>query len=248
MSIAWVSTNAGITSGTTSLVVPLPGSRVNDNLIIAGVVNKYPPNGPVTPATWTLPSNGQGSGGAGSSGADSGEVYTTAFTRLVDGTESNPTISIPSGNSAGCRMVQYSRSGGTGWDVACAYGVQNTGGSTAISIAAIQNIALAAGDVLLVITGLNSDRSLTSQAVSATGLTFGAMVERSDNFISDGDDCELIITEHPITAGSDTVAPTFTATANGSGANNPAGVAVFVRLREAGLATGDMLMLQGMGG
>jgi hypothetical protein len=248
MSIAWVNTNAGITTGTNSLLVPLPGSRVVGNLLLAGVVNKYPPDVPTTPTGYTLPTNGQGSGGAGSAGVDSGEVVTSIYTRIIDGTETNPTISITNGNSAGCRMFQYSRSAGIDWDIACAYGVQSTGGSTAISITASQNLDLAAGDILLVITGLNSDRALASQVVSATGITFDTMVERSDNSIGNGDDCQLIVTEHPITAGNDTVAPVFTATANGSGTNNPAGVAIFVRLREASAVAGDMLMLQGMGG
>jgi hypothetical protein len=248
MSIAHVSTNSAVVAGTTSLATILPGSRVNGNLLIISVVNKYPPDVPTTPTGYTLPINGQGSGGAGSAGIDTGEVVTSGYTRVVDGTETNPTITITNGNSAGCRMFQYSRSAGTGWDIACAYGVQSTGGSTAISITASQNLDMAAGDVLLVITGLNSDRALSSQAVSASGITFGAMVERTDESIGNGDDCQLIITEHPVTAGSGTVAPVFTATANGSGTNNPAGVAVFMRLRESAAVGGDMLMLQGVGG
>src|SRR5690349_3513003 len=97
-------------------------------LLLAGVVNKYPSNGPTTPSGWTLV--GQFSGGSGAAGADVGSVYVTIYSKPSDGTKTGTqTISVPSGNSSLARICAYSCAAGAAWGVAAFGGADSTAGT-----------------------------------------------------------------------------------------------------------------------
>lgn len=221
-------------TGTTSASVAYPSGIVAGDMLVLAVTNKYPSNGPSTPSGWTLPTNGQGSGGAGAAGADSGSVYTTVFYKIATGLESgNLSVSAPSGNSTIARMFRYTAPSGYAWDTpVAAHGADNTAG-TAFSVTAGTAPGFRPGDVVVVAAGTNTDaRTHSGEAISATGVTaWGTAIERQDSAAADGDDCSLAISEHYVHAGTSNSAPVFSMTASGTTANQNAGAAVILRLR-----------------
>jgi MSHA biogenesis protein MshQ len=222
-------------SGTTSLSVPHPGGIAAGNLLILVVGNKYPTNGPATPSGWTLVANGQGAGGLGSAGADSGAIYNTIFVKEALGNESgNLAVTVSSANTSMARMFRYTKAAGTSWDFAATNGSDNTAGTT-WSVTGAANPGITSGDVLIVGSSLNGNRvSSWTESVSATGATFGAVTERNDSTSSTGDDMGLIVSEHPVTAGTASAAPVFTMTGSSgtANANSPTGASVILRIRE----------------
>jgi MSHA biogenesis protein MshQ len=233
---------AGATAvGTTSLALPYPtgpGPSAGE-LLIACIIGKYPPNFPSTPTNWILPTNGQGSGGAGADGPDTGNVHATVFLKEADGTETgNLTVSIPSGNSSAGIMLRATRTGGAGWEYACAHGADSTGG-TAWSVTGNVDPGLTAGDLVIVVSGANTDFfGFSGHAIAATGISaWGTVVEHADLQNTQGEDTRLVVSEHPVSTGTSSAAPVYTATASGSGVDRPCGSSVFLRLREAASVT-----------
>lgn len=222
-------------SGTTSLSVPYPGSIAAGNLLVLIVGNKYPTNGPATPSGWTFVANGRGSGGLGSAGGDSGSVYNTIFVKEALGTESgNLAVTVSSANTSMARMFLYTKAAGTTWDYAATNGSDNSAGTT-WSVTGAANPGITSGDVLIIGTSLNGNRVTGwTESVSATGATFGTTAERNDSTSSTGDDMGLIVSEHPVTAGTASAAPVFTMTGSSGSANStsPTGASVMLRIRE----------------
>src|ERR1041385_2007993 len=119
MSISFGTQSSASATGTTSLSVAYPTGIVAGDLLVLPISSKYPTNGPVTPTGWTLLPDAQASGGHGSSGTNTGNVYMTVFFKVADGTESgNLSVSIPSGNAAMARMYRYTSTGAGAWSVA----------------------------------------------------------------------------------------------------------------------------------
>jgi len=229
------SSRGNAASGTTSLSVPYPGSIAAGNLLVLIVGNKYPTNGPATPSGWTFVANGRGSGGLGSSGGDSGSVYNTIFVKEALGTESgNLAVTVSSANTSMARMFLYTKAAGTTWDYAATNGSDNSAGTT-WSVTGAANPGITSGDVLIVGTSLNGNRVTSwTESVSAAGATFGTTSERNDSTSSTGDDMGLIVSEHPVTAGTASAAPVFTMTGSSGSANtnSPTGASVILRIRE----------------
>ncbi|MDP1665305.1 MAG: hypothetical protein Q8L79_09270 [Methylobacter sp.] len=199
------------------------------------VGNKYPTNGPATPSGWTLVANGQGSGGLGSAGGDSGQVYSTIFVKEALGTESgNLAVTVTSANTSMARMFRYTKTAGTTWNYAATNGSDNSAGTT-WSVTGAANPGITFGDVLIVGTSLNGNRVTNwTESVSATGATFGTTAERNDSNSNTGDDMALIVSEHSVTAGTASAAPVFTMTGSSGSANtnSPTGASVILRVRE----------------
>lgn len=227
--------------GTTSLSIPFPTDIVSfGEMLLCGIVNKYPNNSPVTPDEWTLPANAQGSGGAGSSGSDSGSVFVTVFYKLAAGGEHagpNLSVSIPSGNSALGFILKYHKSPTGSWGILAANGSSNTPG-TSWNATGNVNLNINVDDVVVVFSGINGaggggqlSTGMDSQVLTATGVTFGSTNERKDFGTGQGEDCHLIITDHTATAGGpSSAAPNYTGTTLSVAANHSAGASVFVRL------------------
>lgn len=253
MAIAF-GTQAATNAGTTS-VSPLCPSTLNaGDLMILAISNKYPSNGPATPTGWTAPANNQWSGGAGSAGVDSGTAYITVFYRVSDGTEAGTTVSvtITGGNAAIARIARYTKSAIKDWEVACTGGPQNTAG-TAWSVTGAADPGITTGDFMFVASAINTDgRTFTSEALAATGCTFGTVTERQDTGTANGDDCGLNTCDASVTGGPSSAAPVFTMTGSATSTNEPAGASVFVRMREVDPVTAggdrDPLGMRGMFG
>ncbi len=241
MAISYVAQGTGA-GGTTSVNVPYPAAPTAGNLLIMLIVNKHDEHTVSTPSGWTAPSNNTYTGGAGTEGTDDeGTVRVTVFTKeAVGGETSSVAVTVTSGNSANGKMFEFSRSGGSAWDVACAGGSQNAGGSTAWSVTAGSNPGITAGDMVFAGSGINTDAytflGAPTAAMSATGVTVWSNSYIGANGAATGADCYLVGSRHGVTTGTASAAPVFTMTASGSAANNPAGATIFVRLRE-GTAT-----------
>lgn len=235
MAIAW-SANGTAAAGTTSVALNCPTTVNAGDLLICGVVNKYPPNSPSTPsggpANWYL--LGQHAAGVGASDLDSGEVYVTVWYAVAAGTEDSAavTVNITSGNSARGQVWAFSKAADKDWGLAFTYGEDETVG-TAWSATAVADPGLVSGDHLFAIWGTNADHSTFSgHAFSATGATFGTVTERHDQVTSVGDDCSMAACEGSVTGGPATTAVTLTSTGSASAGNYPTGPVAFIRMRE----------------
>ena len=83
-------------------------------------------------------------------------------------------------------------------------------------------------------SGINSDNpTFSAQVMTATGTTFGTAVERQDSGTTGGQDCRLVVSEHPVnTSTFNNQTMTYTMTASTSGTNFPAGATLMMVLRE----------------
>lgn len=222
-------------AGTTSVEPGFPAGITAGQLLILHVVNKYPTNGPATPAGWTAPANNQFAGGAGIAALDQGNVYSTVFYKIANGTETGTvTVTVASGNATRAVILRYTKAAGKGWSIACAGGSDNTP-NTAWSVTAGSDPGITAGDVIVALTARNSDLRAFAAAgsLSATGVTFGTDTELIDTGTTQGDDLGHLISDHTVASGTSSAAPVYTATANGSdNLTEPAGATVLMRLRE----------------
>lgn len=229
MTVAWGAHGTAGT-GTTSCTPAYPTGLTAGQMLLMQVVSKYPPNGPATPAGWTLVL--EQDGGQGAQGADSGPVRVSLFCKVADGTESgNETVSVPSGNSVAARISRYTKDAAKVFAAPAAVGGADAdASSTTFQVTGGADLGLIAGDLIAVFAGMNTDlASYSGQTISATGATFGTFTERIDTPSSQGDDQTHVYCTAPVTAGPSTAAPVFMTTAS---VGTPTGAAVFVRLRE----------------
>jgi hypothetical protein len=231
MAIAFVNSGAAAT-GTSSCSVAYPTGIAAGNLLVLVISDKYnyaSLNG------WLSIHNNYFTGVAGSNGIDTGNVYGSIYVKEALGTETGSITITQAVNASAivARMFAYSKSSLALWGFSAVVGSNNTPGSI-WSVTASSVLRLMTGDMLLVASAINSDNyTYSAQSVAATGVTFGATVERQDSGTSSGQDCGLLVTEHPITGGNTVdVIPTYTATASGSATNSPAGGTVFLCLWE----------------
>lgn len=219
--------------GTTSLSIPYPASIAAGDLLVVFISNKYPANGPTTPAGFTRPTNGQGQGGAGASGIDTGQVFSTCLVKEADGTETgNLAVTITSGNSAVGRMWRCTKSALKNWEYVATNGADNAGAGN-WSVTGAADPGVTAADLVLVGSAINADTyTYTLQAITSTGVTYAAMTEQQDSGTAGGQDCYLVVSSHPVTSGTSSAAPVYTMTTSGSAVSAPAGASVFLRLRE----------------
>lgn len=235
MTISYVNVGTAST-GSTSLTPSFPAVTAG-NILFLFVANKYPGNGPATPSGWTL--IGQGQGGAGSSGADSGQTFLTAFYKIATGSESGTlSVSIPSGNSARAAMIQFSKTEGS-WHVFSQTAADNSAGASwSMSSAAAMRIET--GDAVLAACAINTDTyTFSSNAIAASGVTFDTVFPLLFGNSTTGDDCRLQVDVAAVTGGGGPSTVTYTATASGSNANGPAGGGLIIVFREADSYTFD---------
>ena len=224
--------------GTTQATPGYPSGIQAGDILLLFVSNKYPTNGPTQPSGWSTPSGNQYSGGSGASGVDTGSVYTTVFTRQADGTETgNVTVDVTSGNSVDAAILAYRPAINqySTFDIQVVGGSDNTAG-TDWSVTT-GSIDLTTDDVVIAGSAVNTDAyTYTSEAIAVSGITFGTATERVDDPTTQGQDLRLVVSEHPVTAGTNTAAATYTMTASGTTTNRPAGATLLIRIREVAAA------------
>jgi hypothetical protein len=222
-------------SGTTSISVAYPSSISRGDLLVLAIANKHPNNSPTTPSGWTLPTNGQASGGIGSdASADQGNVYSTIFIKEADGTESgNLSVSVPSGNSTTGTMMVFSKGYGKEWDYALVNGSDNSAGTDWV-IDAATDPGIQANDYVLVASALNNDLwAYGSQDLNSEGVTYANEIEQFERAYSGGLDLELVVSTHFAYSGTSTAAPDYTMAASNSTVDaNPAGASIILRIRQ----------------
>jgi hypothetical protein len=225
------------TSGTTAPTVAYPAGIAAGNLLILAIANRPNASTPSTPSGWTAPANNTVTGGAGAEGAGTGVVRITVFVKEATGSEAgNLALAITSGTSCGAVIWRVSRGSGKSWLVALASGSDNSAG-TGWSATFGSNPGVTSGDLVFVASAASEDTaSFASQALAQTGVTYGAMTERTDTAITTGNDLRLVVTEHPISSGTSSAAATYTMTASGTGSTNTAGASVMIRLRQVDAA------------
>jgi len=236
MAIAFGAAGA-VAPGTTSLSVAYPTGITAGQLLVLFIANKYPTNAPSLPNGWTAPSGNQYSRGGGTPGADTGDVYITVFVRIADGTETgNLAVTLTGANTSLGVIFRVTKAAGMDWGYACAGGSDNAAG-TSWSVTAGANPGVTASDMVFVGSAIcgNTDTA-TAEAISQTGVTFGTMVERVDTGTNNGDDISIWVTEHPVSSGTGSAAPVYTATVAGTGSATAAGASLFLRLREVAAA------------
>lgn len=229
MTISFGAVGSGTGAGTNSCAPFYPSGITAGQLLLLQVVNKYPNNPPTTPSGWNF--IGRWSGGAGSQGVDSGPVYTSAYWKIADGTESGQlTVDVPSGNAAMGKISRWTQNG-RGWLHPVAVGgADDAATSTTYAVTGDAGLNLTTGDVIVVLAGINTDgATFTSQSISASGITIGAATEHWDAGTSQGDDLFLNGSSAAVTAGSGISTPSFSMTGS---AGTPTGAAAIVRLRE----------------
>lgn len=235
MAISFRSAGASA-GGINSITCRAPAVVEPGDLILWFCVNKYPPAVPATPTGYAFVA--QASGGDGVAGADTGDVTASWFSREAVGDEDAATqaVAVTGGNSTIARSAGFWRDSGTGWAaIAATSATQAVAANTwELTTGAID---VAAGDMIVIGTGKNSDQDLThTYAISASGITFSAISQTSvPSGTTQGDDCASHIAYARVTSGSGTVPLSITITMTGS-AGSTAGVVSVLRLRESGAA------------
>jgi hypothetical protein len=193
-----------------------------------------------TPAGWTLREERLAAGGYGTSlTADIGNTNLRFYTKnSVTGSESG-TLAVTMATSGICWavLVLVPADGG-----AISYGATDGEKTTAgnVSIAGAADPGFIGGDVALWALCIPTDVSTPSQfsahAITASGATFGTASELGEPDTATNNDLGGMIAWAPVTAGTSSGAPTFTATAGGTN-TNVRGPGVILRIREAAAAS-----------
>lgn len=229
MAISYIGVGA-LSQGTTSITPAFPAGATSGRLGVLQLMSGHPDDSiPSTPSGWTLVDTL--SGGGGTFGSGTGPRRLTWFVRVLTGTETAPTVTLPTGTGAvlAGRIHVLSRSAGLDWRWAATSG-EDTSSGTGFSAAAASTLTWAVGDFTLIGYALPvSTASLTAEAITATGVTFGTVTEQADDQITSGNAGRLAAATASVTAGPGTQIPTVAATA----AAATTGVAGALRLREA---------------
>jgi hypothetical protein len=233
VSITFVGKSAALAAGTTSAAPAYPAGLAAGDLLVIGLTSKYA--APTIPSGWYCLASAILSGGAGANGIDTGVVYGALLYKYATGSETGTQAVSAGVNSCLGGMLAYRRAPGTSWALAAASAARNSGGSTAWSTTASTDPGLRADDLVVVLSAINADTyTYTAEALSASGATFGTATEQFDGGTTNGQDCGIVLSDHAVSAGVSTAAPTFTMTASGSATSAPAGVNIYLRLREVG--------------
>ncbi|MCQ9178739.1 hypothetical protein KMT30_06775 [Streptomyces sp. IBSBF 2953] len=232
MTISYVAVGA-LSQAANTITPAYPAGATSGRLAILQVVSGHPNDSiPSTPSGWTLIESF--SGGGGSFGSGTGPRRLTWFARVLIGSDAAPTTTLPTGTGSllAGHIHVLSRSAGTGWRWGSSSG-EDTSSGTGFSVVAAASLTWAVGDFALIGYALPvSTASLTAEAVTATGITFGTVTERADDQVTSGNAGRFGAATGSVTAGSGTQAATLAATA----AVATTGVAGVLRVREASAA------------
>lgn len=215
-------------NGSTSIATGYPASiAAGDLLVIVATTGATNSETPGTPSGWT--SQGSYATTDGTFGVDTGPRRVTVFTKEATGSESGTVaVATTNGNTGRCTMSRFAKTYPSyTWDISATGGFYGPG--TAVSVTG-GSLAFAPGDVVVVSNAQRVDSvTQSSQSLTASGITFGTRTNRASTAVTTGNDIRHVIdTYAAITAGTATVAPTWSYTASAS-----CSAAIhFLRLRE----------------
>lgn len=230
-------------SGGTSVAPAWPASGDNSgayyDLLVIGIKPLTSGAGTATtPSGWTSLGSLTGAGGYGAQGGDTGNCDLFVFGRISDGTATGTlSVTIATGAAGGIgwgKILRLKKNSPGAWNVVLATGSDVTGTSN-IGVTFGSDPGVAANDLVVVgmciPTDVNVGAFFSSNALTQTGVTFGTIVEQQEFGSSTGNDIGGIVCYAPVTAGSSSAAPSYSATAATN--TNSRGPAAFVRLRSA---------------
>jgi hypothetical protein len=229
MAITFVS-NSALVQHADSITAGYPVTPSAGHLGLLQVVSAHPDDPiPSTPVGWTRA--GSFSGGGGTFGAGTGPRRLTWFVRVMAGGDAQPTATIPSGASGSviCGYIALlARSAGVGW-LWAATGGEDTSSGTSFSAACSSALTFKAGDFAWAGYALpDSTVTMSAQAITATGVSFGAVTERADDAAATGNSARFGAASATVSSGSGVQAPTVAATLSSAST----GAAAVLRLRE----------------
>lgn len=224
-----IGTGAG---GTTSCAPTYPtgiSSATSELLCFVTGRSNTADTAPTMPAGWTKIADLEG--GTGTWGVDTGTRRAAIFRKdTVTGSETGTvTVSLAgsTANTLYASIVRFERPAGHTLDVAVAT-AQDTSNDTSLSLAASSSLSWAASDLLAYCIAQNIDTGThSSQSITASGVTFGTRTNHRSQAVTNGNDHRHLVESVPVTTGSGSSAPTYSATLSASGS----GPAAFVRLR-----------------
>ena len=217
------------TGGTTTVVLPYPSGVSAGHLAIGCRVCWTAAAGALSDeAGWTP--QGRQEGGTGSSvDAHTTEVGIDTL-ELVGSESGSVTFDTPGAGGSIGSIVRYSKDASETWDLSYAEGTDDTHGADR-SVTASGSIDLAVNDWVVAVVAVDTDTSLTitSPAITASGITFGATTARAPVSAgsTSGVDGNIYVFDAAITSGSGTAAPAFAFTT----ATSQCGPVAFLRLR-----------------
>lgn len=231
--IAFLSSGAAA-SGLSSATPAYPADVASGQMLILFVVAKYITVAVAPPAGWTLLGSFTGGIMTGS-GAGSGEGVVWAYYRIANGTETpGATINVgvsPAANCSHHKIFSFTKDASKTWSIAFTGGNMQVPATAWSVTGASWNVA--ANDFLVQCTFQNSYVTVSAQAMTMAGVTFGAATEQYDLGSTAGDDVRMIVSTHPVTAGGATGATTYTALVAGTTSpSSPTGATLMVRLRQ----------------
>lgn len=241
MAVTLAQAGALATTGTGSLVVAHPAASTAGRWLTLPVGIKPSARTATAPTGWAVLAGL--TGGAGSSGADTGQTRLYVFGREADGVETSTTITLSGNGNPGMGLVvAYDKTVAGAWAVASttADDATQATGVDAITGTFAADPGITAGDLVEVTFHATTDAGVfTSPDLAVPGCTVGAGTVAADEPTVSGNDGRLYVVIFPVTAGSSTGAATFTVDVDALNAS--AGPMVLTRLREpaaSGVAVG----------
>jgi hypothetical protein len=234
MAISFVASGAAV-SGAGGLTVAVPAHQAGDLIVIlvGAKPNTMTPN---TPAGFTLPTDGTGSGGPGTTGVDTGPMKAFVFYNVdEDNSITSVALSSAGGLNVWSAIALVYRSGSGTFDLAAANGVDLTTG-TPFEATMGTDPGLAAGDMVAVVGAIPTDVSTPTQfsaeTLTATGITTTLDAEVVEFDTQTGNDMGGVVCRFTVNSGASSAPATFSATAGGT-TTNVAGPIVLLRIRQA---------------
>lgn len=228
--------------GTTTCAPGYPSGVAAGHLAIAGRAGWTAANVALSAeAGWVQ--QGTQEGGTGAS-VDNHTTEVGIDTLELTGSESGSvTFDCPGGGGCIGIIARYSKDAGETWDLAYAEGTDDTHGADR-SATASGSIDLAVNDWVVAVVAVDTDTSLTitSPAITASGITFGTTTARAPVSAgsTNGVDGNIYIFDAAITSGSGTAAPALAFTT----ATSQCGPVAFLRLRAIASAPALPIIVQ----
>lgn len=237
MSVSYGADSALI-SGTTSVTISsMPAGSVGDLLIVLCGSN-HATNDAAVPTiddgTYTQLFTYVMTGG-GAQGAGTGNRRVTAWykSRVAGDTTATPIISLTGGDVMGCNAWNFTKSLGNPFLLAYTNG-EDTSDGTDLSITGAAGLDALTGDLILFGHVSNDSVTVTTEALTLTGATVGAVTEQLDSGTVTGNDLRVVASTANITAGSSNAAPVYTATL--SAASQAGGFFIRISDRSTGVS------------
>lgn len=234
-------TGVGTGDGASNLNPDTPAHNVGDLLLVFAAAHTG--TALPTPSGYSLVTGSNISGGGGTDGTDTGPTDIVCWIRTADGSAADtvPSVDLATGAEAWGQMLVYRGSDGTNttWDVTASGGT-DTVADTSWSVTTGADPGIQGDDWVVVGSSIPTDASAGSrwsaQAISTTGITYGAMTERSEPSTTRGGDCGGMLCDFVVTSGTSSATSVFTATA--STGTNQNGCSSVVRIRAISPAAG----------